>query len=170
MVCIRPWTSRTFFRRTQHGFLDVGIARVGLRQHRHGNQYPTTILCMSLPGDELGKMPLFRLAQPRHSRHVILAITRLRRQQVMLLVDRYLAATSSIPKLAASSVVWMHFFWISGIRRSLFLPSRHSPRIRDHPLVLPQAIFGYPVMVAATIGIWSDRHECVGAPHVYGWH
>ena len=60
-----------------------------------------TTLCMRCPGMHLGRMPLLVWLALVMSAMVLLAITPLTAAQMMLLVDRYLGATSSIRRRGA---------------------------------------------------------------------
>jgi len=49
---------------------------------------------------------------------VLIAITPLSAAQIMLLIDRYLVAISSIPRLVDPQFLWMHFFSAAAFNRN----------------------------------------------------
>ena len=65
----------------------------------------------------------------------------------------------------------MHFFWIFGHPEVyiLVLPAFAFAN-EIIPVFSRKAIFGYPAMVAASVGIGFDQPQRLGAPHVHGWH
>jgi cytochrome c oxidase subunit 1 len=85
---------------------------------------------------------------------VILAVSPLTAAQVMLLVDRYLGGHFFDTQAGGSAVIWMHFFWIFGHPEVyvLALPA-FAFASEIIPVFSRKAIFGYPVMVLATIAI-----------------
>jgi cytochrome c oxidase subunit 1 len=85
---------------------------------------------------------------------VILAVSPLSAAQIMLLVDRYLGGHFFDTQGGGSAVLWMHFFWIFGHPEVyvLVLPA-FAFASEIIPVFSRKAIFGYPVMVLATIAI-----------------
>src|SRR6202034_4198536 len=170
MVCVRTIDIKDVFRRTQHGFLDVGIARVGLRQHRHGNQYPNDDSLYALPGDELGKNAVVCLAQPCHVRHGN---------------PCHKPAYGGTGNVACRPISWRPLLrypggglgvvldallWIFGHPEVYVLA---IPAFAFASEIIPvfsrKAIFGYPIMVAATLAIgfiamavWAHHMFTVG--------
>src|SRR3984885_7578389 len=113
-----------------------------------------TILCMRCPGMSLGKMPLLAWLNLVMSGMVILAISPLTAAQLMLLVDRYLGGHFFDTQAGGSAVIWMHFFWIFGHPEVyvLVIPA-FAFASEIIPVFSRKAIFGYPVMVGATVSI-----------------
>src|ERR1700751_3002628 len=74
--------------------------------------------------------------------------------QIMLLIDRYLGGHFFDTQAGGSAVLWMHFFWIFGHPEVyvLVLPSFGFVS-KIVPVFSRKPIFGYPIMVAATVGI-----------------
>jgi cytochrome c oxidase subunit 1 len=129
-----------------------------------------TILCMRCPGMTLGKMPLLVWLNLVMAGLVILAVSPLSAAQIMLLIDRYLGAHFFDTQAGGSAVIWMHFFWIFGHPEVyvLVLPA-FAFASEIIPVFSRKAIFGYPVMVLATIAIgfigmsvWAHHMFTVG--------
>src|SRR6267143_4563519 len=64
MVRLRTINFADIFTRPQHRLLDVGAARVWIRQHRNSNQHIGHHLMHALPGDDARENAAARLAQP----------------------------------------------------------------------------------------------------------
>jgi cytochrome c oxidase subunit I len=129
-----------------------------------------TILCLRCPGMKLGKMPLFVWLNLVMSGLVILAVSPLSAAQIMLSIDRYLGGHFFDTQAGGSAVIWMHFFWIFGHPEVyvLVIPA-FAVACEVIPVFSRKAIFGYPVMVAATVAIgfvsmsvWAHHMFTVG--------
>ena len=88
----------------------------------------------------------------------------------MLLVDRYLGGHFFDTQAGGSAVIWMHFFWIFGHPEVyvLVIPA-FAFASEIIPVFSRKAIFGYPIMVAATVSIgfiamsvWAHHMFTVG--------
>src|SRR5271157_3135138 len=165
-----PLTSRTFSVGHSTDFWTLGLLVSGFGSIGTAINILTTIMCMRCPGMSLGKMPLFAWLNLVMSGMVILAISPLTAAQVMLLVDRYLGGHFFDTQAGGSAVVWMHFFWIFGHPEVYVLA---IPAFAFASEIIPvfsrKAIFGYPVMVAATIcigfismSVWAHHMFTVG--------
>jgi len=129
-----------------------------------------TVLCMRCPGMRLGRMPLFAWLSLVMSALLILAITPLTAAQLMLLVDRYLGGHFFDTQAGGSAVLWMHFFWIFGHPEVYVLVIPAFAFISEIvPVFSRKPIFGYPAMVAASVGIafvsmsvWAHHMFTVG--------
>jgi cytochrome c oxidase subunit 1 len=90
----------------------------------------------------------------------------------MLLVDRYLGGHFFDTQAGGSAVLWMHFFWIFGHPEVYVLVIPAFAFVSEIvPVFSRKAIFGYPVMVAATVAIgfvsfsvWAHHMFTVGMP------
>src|SRR6266850_5684446 len=129
-----------------------------------------TILCMRCPGMTLGKMPLLVWLNLVMAGLVILAVSPLSAAQIMLLIDRYLGAHFFDTQAGGSAVIWMHFFWIFGHPEVyvLVLPA-FAFASEIIPVFSRKTIFGYSIMVAATlaigfisISVWAHHMFTVG--------
>jgi cytochrome c oxidase subunit I len=90
--------------------------------------------------------------------------------QMMLLIDRYLGGHFFDTQAGGSAVLWMHFFWIFGHPEVYVLVIPAFGFLSEIiPVFSRKPIFGYPVMVAATVAIgfvslsvWAHHMFTVG--------
>jgi len=117
-----------------------------------------------------GRMPLLVWLNLVMAGLVILAVSPLSAAQIMLLVDRYLGGHFFDTQAGGSAVIWMHFFWIFGHPEVyvLVLPA-FAFASEIIPVFSRKAIFGYHVMVLATVAIgfigmsvWAHHMFTVG--------
>src|ERR1700745_315364 len=129
-----------------------------------------TILCMRCPGMKLNRMPLLAWLNLVMAGMVLLAVSPLTAAQMMLLIDRYLGSHFFDAQAGGSAVLWMHFFWIFGHPEVyvLIIPC-FAFMSEIIPVFSRKPIFGYPVMVAATVSIgfvsmsvWAHHMFTVG--------
>ena len=115
-------------------------------------------------------MPLLAWLNLVMSGMVILAVSPLTAAQLMLLVDRYLGGHFFDTQAGGSAVIWMHFFWVFGHPEVyvLVIPG-FAFASEIIPVFSRKAIFGYPVMVAASIcigfigmSVWAHHMFTVG--------
>src|SRR5262249_6537507 len=129
-----------------------------------------TIVCMRCPGMKLGRMPLFGWLVLTMSSMILLVITPLSAAQIMLLIDRYLGAHFFDAQAGGQPVLWMHFFWLFGHPEVYVLMIPCFGFLSEIiPVFSRKPIFGYPVMVAATVSIgfvsmsvWAHHMFTVG--------
>ena len=102
---------------------------------------------------------------------ILLALPPLTAAQVMLLFDRFLGAHFFDTQAGGSAVLWQHFFWIFGHPEVyiLILPG-FACASEIIPVFSRKPIFGYPVMVAATVVDRLHQPRRLGAPHVHRRH
>ena len=101
---------------------------------------------------------------------VLFTITPLTAAQLMLMVDRYLGGHFFDTQAGGSAVIWMHFFWIFGHPEVYVLIIPAFAFISEIvPVFSRKPIFGYPIMVAATVAIgfvsmsvWAHHMFTVG--------
>jgi cytochrome c oxidase subunit 1 len=165
-----PLTSRTFSVGHSTDFWTLGLLVSGFGSIGTAVNILTTILCLRCPGMSLGKMPLLAWLNLVMSGMVVLAISPLTAAQLMLLVDRYLGGHFFDTQAGGSAVIWMHFFWVFGHPEVyvLVIPG-FAFASEIIPVFSRKAIFGYPVMVAATIcigfigmSVWAHHMFTVG--------
>ena len=165
-----PLTSRTFSVGHSTDFWTLGLLVSGFGSIGTAVNILTTILCLRCPGMSLGKMPLLAWLNLVMSGMVVLAISPLTAAQLMLLVDRYLGGHFFDTQAGGSAVMWMHFFWVFGHPEVyvLVIPG-FAFASEIIPVFSRKAIFGYPVMVAATIcigfigmSVWAHHMFTVG--------
>ena len=133
-----------------------------------------TTLSMRCRGMSLLRMPLFVWLMLVVSGLTLVTITPLTAAQIMLTIDRYLGGHFFDTQAGGSAVVWMHFFWIFGHPEVYVLV---MPVFGIASEIIPvfsrKAIFGYPAMVAASVGIafvslgvWAHHMFTVGMTSV----
>jgi len=149
-----PLTSRTFSVGHSTDFWTLSLLVSGIGSVGTAINIITTILCMRCPGMTLGKMPLLAWLNLTMGGLVVLAVSPLTAAQLMLLVDRYLGGHFFDAQAGGSAVVWMHFFWVFG-HPEVYVLAIPAFAIASEiiPVFSRKAIFGYPVMVLATVAI-----------------
>jgi len=130
----------------------------------------TTTFCLRCKGMKLTRMPLFVWLMLVTSGMIFVAIPPLSAAQIMLLIDRYLGGHFFDTQAGGSAIIWMHFFWIFGHPEVyiLVLPAFGFAN-EIIPVFSRKSIFGYPAMVAASVGIgfvslsvWAHHMFTVG--------
>ncbi|HLI62981.1 MAG TPA: cytochrome c oxidase subunit I [Terriglobales bacterium] len=130
----------------------------------------TTILCMRCPGMRLNRMPLLAWMNGVMAFLVLVAVSPLSAAQIMLLIDRYLGGHFFDTQAGGSAVIWMHFFWIFGHPEVYILVLPAFAIVSEViPVFSRKPIFGYNIMVAATIaigfislGVWAHHMFTIG--------
>ncbi len=129
-----------------------------------------TTLCMRCKGMTMLRIPLLVWLNLVVAGMILVTITPLTAAQIMLTIDRYLGGHFFDTQAGGSAVVWIHFFWIFGHPEVyvLVLPA-FAIANEVIPVFSRKAIFGYPAMVAASIGIafvsmtvWAHHMFTVG--------
>jgi len=165
-----PLTAKTFSVGHSTDFWTLSLLSSGIGSIGTAINIIATTLCMRCPGMTLGRMPLFVWLSLVMAALVILAISPLSAAQIMLMVDRYLGGHFFDTQAGGSAVIWMHFFWVFGHPEVyvLALPA-FAFASEIIPVFSRKAIFGYPVMVLATIAIgfigmsvWAHHMFTVG--------
>ncbi len=129
-----------------------------------------TVISMRCKGMTLMRMPLFAWLMLVDSGLLLVTITPLTAAQIMLVIDRYLGGRFFDTQAGGSAMLWFHFFWIFGHPEVYVLV---FPAFAIASEVIPvfsrKAIFGYPAMVAASVGIgfvslgvWAHHMFTVG--------
>jgi cytochrome c oxidase subunit I len=149
-----PLTSRAFSPGHSTDYWTIGILVSGFGSIATAVNLIATILSLRCPGMTLGKMPLLGWMYLVMAGLVILAISPLTAAQIMLMLDRYLGAHFFDTQAGGSATIWMHFFWIFGHPEVYILILPSFGFISEMvPVFSRKPIFGYPIMVAATVGI-----------------
>ena len=165
-----PLTSQTFSLGHSTDFWTLALLVSGFGSIGTAINIVATVLCMRCPGMTLAKMPLFAWLNLVMAGLVILAVSPLTAAQLMLLIDRYLGGHFFDTQAGGSAVIWMHFFWIFGHPEVyvLVLPA-FAFASEIIPVFSRKPIFGYPVMVGATVAIgfismsvWAHHMFTVG--------
>jgi len=149
-----PLTSRAFSPGHSADYWTISVLVSGFGSIGTATNIIATILSMRCPGMTLGRMPLMGWMTLVMSGLVLITISPLTAAQVMLIVDRYLGGHFFDTQAGGSAALWMHFFWIFGHPEVYILV---IPAFAFASEIIPvfsrKPIFGYPVMVAATVGI-----------------
>src|SRR6204780_4635998 len=165
-----PLTAKTFSVGHSTDFWTLSLLSSGIGSIGTAINIITTILSMRCPGMTLQKMPLFVWLNLVMAGLVILAVSPLSAAQIMLLVDRYLGGHFFDTQAGGSAVIWMHFFWIFGHPEVyvLVIPA-FAFASEIIPVFSRKPIFGYPIMVGATVAIgfismsvWAHHMFTVG--------
>jgi cytochrome c oxidase subunit 1 len=165
-----PLTARVFSPGHSTDFWTMGLLVSGFGSIGTAVNFISTILCMRCPGMSLGKMPLLAWMYLVMAGMVILAISPLTAAQLMLAIDRYLGGHFFDVQAGGSAVLWMHFFWIFGHPEVYILVIPAFAFVSEIiPVFSRKPIFGYPVMVAATVcigivsmSVWAHHMFTVG--------
>jgi cytochrome c oxidase subunit 1 len=149
-----PLTAKTFSPGHSTDYWTLALLVSGFGSIGTAINIIATIVSMRCPGMTLGKMPLLVWLNLVMAGLVILAVSPLTAAQIMLLVDRYLGGHFFDTQAGGSAVLWMHFFWVFGHPEVyvLVIPA-FAFASEIIPVFSRKPLFGYPVMVAATVGI-----------------
>ena len=131
----------------------------------------TTIFCLRCPGMTLGNDAALCLAEHGDGwtggAGVMSPLTA---AQIMLLIDRYLGGHFFDTQAGGSAVIWMHFFWVFGHPEVYVLVMPAFAIVSEIiPVFSRKPIFGYPIMVAASVaigfislGVWAHHMFTMG--------
>jgi cytochrome c oxidase subunit 1 len=165
-----PLAGKAFSRGNATDYWILGILVAGFGSVAGAINMIATAFTMRCPGMTLGRMPLFVWLMVVVSFVMLVALPPLTAAQVMLLFDRFLGAHFFDTQAGGDAVLWQHFFWFFGHPEVyiLMLPGfAYASEII--PVFSRKVIFGYTVMVAATItigfvalGVWAHHMFAVG--------
>src|SRR6202030_3111815 len=169
-----PLTSQTFLVGHSTDFWTLALLVSGFGSIGTAINIIATVLCMRCPGMTLAKMPLFAWLNFVMAGLVILAVSPLTAAQIMLVVDRYLGGHFFDTQAGGSAVIWMHFFWVFGHPEVYILVLPAFAFVSEIvPVFSRKPIFGYSVMVGATVAIgfismsvWAHHMFTVGMSSV----
>src|SRR6201982_4188397 len=165
-----PLTSRAFSPVHSSDYWTVALLVSGFGSIGTAINIIATIVSMRCPGMSLSRMPLLAWLNLVMSVMVLLAITPLSAAQLMLLVDRYLGGHFFDTQAGGSATLWMHFLWIFGHPEVyvLIIPC-FAFASEIIPVFSRKPIFGYPVMVGATVciafvsmSVWAHHMFTIG--------
>ena len=165
-----PLPSRAFSPGHSSDYWTIALLVSGLGSVGTAINIVATTLCMRCPGMHLGRMPLLVWLNLVMSGMVLIAVTPLTAAQLMLLVDRYLGGHFFDTQAGGSATLWMHFFWIFGHPEVYILILPSFGYISEVvPVFSRKPIFGYPVMVGATVfiafvsmSVWAHHMFTIG--------
>src|SRR5215813_3029627 len=165
-----PLTSPTFSVGHSTDYWIIGLLVSGIGSIGTAANIVTTILCMRCPGMTLGRMPMLVWLNLVVASLILIVIGPLSAAQIMLLIDRYLGGHFFDTQAGGSAVLWMHFFWIFGHPEVyvLIIPG-FAIASEVIPVFSRKPIFGYSIMVAATLtigflslGVWAHHMFTIG--------
>jgi len=165
-----PLTERAFSRgnSTDYWILSIFLTSVGSTATAI-NIIATTI-SLRCEGMTLNKLPVMVWLALVTAFLMLVALPPLSAAQVMLLLDRYMGAHFFDTQAGGSALLWQHFFWIFGHPEVyiLVLPA-FGFASEIIPVFSRKVIFGYQVMVAASVaigfislGVWAHHMFAVG--------
>ena len=165
-----PLTSHPFSRGHSTDFWTLGILVSGFGSIGTAVNLIVTTISMRCKGMTLGRMPLLAWMMLVMAGLVVLAVSPLTAAQAMLLLDRYLGAHFFDTQAGGSAVIWMHFFWIFGHPEVYVLIMPAFAFVSEIvPVFSRKPIFGYPVMVGASVciafvslSVWAHHMFTVG--------
>ncbi len=165
-----PLTERPFSRgnSTDYWILSIFLTSVG--STATAINLIATAFSMRCKGMTLNKMPVLVWLAVVVAFMMLIALPPLSAAQAMLLLDRYLGAHFFDTQAGGSAILWQHFFWIFGHPEVYILV---IPAFAFASEIIPvfsrKVIFGYQVMVAASIaiafislGVWAHHMFAVG--------
>lgn len=165
-----PLTAKPFSPGHSTDYWTLSILLSGIGSIGTALNIVATTICMRCPGMKLSRMPLLVWLYLVMAMMVFVTISPLTAAQIMLMLDRYLGSHFFDTQAGGSAVLWMHYFWIFGHPEVyvLILPTFAFAN-EIIPVFSRKAIFGYPAMVAASVGIgfislsvWAHHMFTVG--------
>ncbi len=165
-----PLTSRTFSPGNSTDYWILGIMVSGFGSITTAINLVATILAMRCPGMSLMRMPLMCWMMLVVAILVLVAVPVLTAAQAMLLLDRFLGAHFFDTQGGGSAILWQHVFWFFGHPEVYILVLPAFGFLNEIiPVFSRKVIFGYALMVAATVAIafislsvWAHHMFVVG--------
>ncbi len=149
-----PLTEKAFSPGHTVDYWSVALIASGIGSIGTAINILATVFCMRCKGMTLWRIPLLPWLYATVSFLVLVAVSPLTAAQAMLMIDRYLGGHFFDTQTGGSAILWAHFFWIFGHPEVyvLVLPAFAFAN-EIIPVFSRKAIFGYPAMVAASVGI-----------------
>jgi len=165
-----PLTEPTYSRGNAADYWIVGLIIVGFGSIAGAVNVGTTILTMRTKGMTLGRMPLFTWITLVTQSMILIVVSPLTATLILLFLDRALGAHLFDTQAGGSAVLWRHFFWWFGHPEVYVLMLPGFGFVSEIiPVFSRKVIFGYPIMVAATVaigfislGVWAHHMFAVG--------
>ncbi len=165
-----PLTAKAFSPGHSTDYWTISILLSGIGSIGTALNIVATIISMRCPGMKLSRMPLLAWLYLVLSNMVFITISPLTAAQIMLMLDRYAGSHFFDTQAGGSAVLWIHFFWIFGHPEVYILVMPAFAFMNEIiPVFSRKAIFGYPAMVAASVGIgfvsmsvWAHHMFTVG--------
>lgn len=165
-----PLTAKAFSRGHSTDYWTLSLLAGGIGSVATAINLLATIFCLRCRGMTLNRMPLFVWLNAVVAFLIILAMPPLSACQIMLCLDRYLGAKFFDTQAGGSAILWQHFFWIFGHPEVYILILPAFAIVSEIiPVFSRKPIFGYPVMVMASVmiafislGVWAHHMFTVG--------
>jgi cytochrome c oxidase subunit 1 len=165
-----PLTAHAFSPGHSSDYWTIALLVSGFGSIATGINIIATVLSLRCPGMKLSRMPLLAWMNMVMAGLVLITLTPLSAAQIMLLVDRYLGGHFFDTQAGGSAAIWMHFFWIFGHPEVYILVIPAFAFVSEIvPVFSRKPIFGYPVMVAATVcigfismSVWAHHMFSIG--------
>jgi cytochrome c oxidase subunit 1 len=167
---LAPLTSKAFSPGNNIDFWSLGLLISGVGSVTGGVNVMVTIFCYRCKGLTLYRMPLFTWLVLVTMFLVIMFLPPLSAAQIMLVLERFFGAKFFEAQAGGSAVLWQHFFWIFGHPEVYILVMPAFGVVSEVvPVFSRKPIFGYPMMVAATVmigfisaGVWAHHMFTIG--------
>src|SRR5215471_14923000 len=165
-----PLTARAFSHGHSTDYWILSLLLSGVGSIVSAINVIATAVSLRCKGMTMMRLPLFVWLSIVTSFMILLALAPLSAAQIMLLLDRFLDARFFDTQAGGSAVLWQHFFWIFGHPEVyiLMIPG-WAAASEIIPVFSRKPIFGYPVMVAATVtigfisvSVWAHHMFAVG--------
>jgi cytochrome c oxidase subunit I len=162
-----PLTGRAFSRGHSTDYWILALFVSGIGSMVSALNVIVTTVSMRCKGMTLMRMPLFVWMMLIVSGMILIALPPLTAAQIMLLLDRFLGSRFFDTQSGGSAVLWQHFFWIFGHPEVYILIIPGFACVSEIiPVFSRKPMFGYPLMVAATLMIGSISMS-VWAHHMF---
>ena len=165
-----PLTSTTFSPGSATDYWVISLFVAGIGSIMTAINLVATILTMRCEGMTLMKMPLFAWMMLVDAGLILIALPPLAAIQIMLLLDRQFGAHFFDAQAGADPLIWQHMFWFFGHPEVYILIIPGFGYVSEVvPVFSRKVLFGYPLMVAATVsigfislGVWAHHMFAVG--------
>jgi cytochrome c oxidase subunit I len=169
-----PLTERAFSRGHSMDYWILAVFVGGIGSMVSALNVIVTTVSLRCKGMTLMRMPLFVWLNLVVSGMILLAMPPLTAAQIMLTLDRFFGARFFDTQAGGSAVLWQHFFWIFGHPEVYILMIPAFACLSEVvPVFSRKPIFGYPIMVAATVmigaisvSVWAHHMFTVGMTSV----
>src|SRR5262245_39617455 len=173
-MAIAPLTSHAFSVGPSTDYWSLSLLVAGIGSVTGAINIIVTIFCLRTKGMTLSRLPLFVWMTITTMFLVIVFLPPLSAAQIMLTLQRYLGAKFFDTQAGGSAVLWQHFFWIFGHPEVYILVLPAFGVVSEVvPVFSLKPIFGYPMMVAASVligfisaGVWAHHMFTVGMTSV----
>jgi len=169
-MAIAPLTSRAFNVGPSTDYWSLSLLVAGIGSVTGAINIMVTIFCYRTKGMTLSRLPLFVWMTITTMFLVLVFLPPLSAAQILLTLQRYLGATFFDAQQGGSAILWQHFFWIFGHPEVYILVLPAFGVVSEVvPVFSRKPIFGYPMMVAASVligfisaGVWAHHMFTVG--------